>query len=429
MVVKITKREKRLRALLLAVLSTGLIYALPSNNFNLEGFGSNGVVIVKPGSSIQFAINNANEGDTILVEAGNYYESIVVNKTVNIVGEDANATVIDGNGTANYIFHVTSNNVTIENFTLKGTNPDPTSYSHAIGVYNSVNVTFKRLIITDVVIGFDVRSSNFTRIFGSQIKACKSWALRVREASCNNTVVDNLFENNPTAIYFADDKSKFSVVYHNNFINNANDFVSFAVNYFDDGYPSGGNYWSNSIKTDVKHGLYQNETGSDGIIDESYLSDRYPLVNPIMSFEVPAGEEQFEVEISTNSSLNSYTFSPERKSLNLQLVGVEGTVGSCRVSIPKRLLSCDSLFQWNITLSNSEQLTYLALEDKERTYLYFTYNQLNNMEIEICGVNAVPEFPNVSILLVLLGAIFTLYALFSKRFLCRDMLKRLMRSN
>jgi parallel beta-helix repeat protein len=61
--------------------------------------------------------------------------------------------------------------------------------------------------------------------------------------------------------------------------------ISPSVNVWDDGYPSGGNYWSGFSGTDEYAGPYQNVTGSDGIYDDPYIidvhnRDRYPLVNP-----------------------------------------------------------------------------------------------------------------------------------------------------
>jgi hypothetical protein len=401
---------------LVLMLAMLCLYIVFPTNFAFATLDQNRVITVNPGESIQSAINNANEGDTILVKAGTYYESIVINKTVNVVGESPGGTVIDGKGSAQYIFHVIASNVFIGNFTLKNTNPDPNTYSYAVGVVNVVNVTAKNLIITDVVIGIDLKSSNFTKILGNQIKGCKSWALRLHEKSCNNTVVGNTFENNPTAIYFADSSSRFSKVYHNNFINNVNDVVSWAVNYFDDGYPSGGNYWSGYTVQDLRHGPYQNETGSDGILDEPYANapDKYPFANPLTFIEIPIAGEHFQVVVSTNSTLNSYEFNPQTKSLRLSLSGADGTIGTTRVTIPKRLLSCDQPNQWSIMLSN-EQLNYLALEDKGNTYLYFTYNQSNNTEIVVIGTNAIPEFADIFMLLVLLGVIASIIIRLTKR--------------
>jgi len=55
-------------------------------------------------------------------------------------------------------------------------------------------------------------------------------------------------------------------------------------NNWDNGYPSGGNYWSDYNGTDLYGGPYQNITSSDGIGDTPYIinaknQDKYPLIN------------------------------------------------------------------------------------------------------------------------------------------------------
>ena len=64
--------------------------------------------------------------------------------------------------------------------------------------------------------------------------------------------------------------------------------MSGYANFWDDGYPSGGNYWSDHVTVDDYSGVYQNELGSDGIVDEPYIvdaenRDNYPLVGPFPS--------------------------------------------------------------------------------------------------------------------------------------------------
>ncbi|MDH5449556.1 MAG: hypothetical protein OEX77_01465 [Candidatus Bathyarchaeota archaeon] len=59
-----------------------------------------------------------------------------------------------------------------------------------------------------------------------------------------------------------------------------------SVNIWDNGYPSGGNYWTHYTGIDLSSGPYQNETDGDGIGDTSYLiddnnQDKYPLMTPI----------------------------------------------------------------------------------------------------------------------------------------------------
>jgi hypothetical protein len=53
---------------------------------------------------------------------------------------------------------------------------------------------------------------------------------------------------------------------------------------WDDGYPSGGNYWSDYTGVDLYSGVNQDEPGSDRIGDTPYVfdyhQDNYPLMEP-----------------------------------------------------------------------------------------------------------------------------------------------------
>jgi len=109
----------------------------------------------------------------------------------------------------------------------------------------------------------------------------------IRLASSHNcTVVENSVANNKgTCIYLV--LSNNNIIRHNNFVNNTKAYVEEKAhnNVWDDGYPSGGNYWSDYTGVDVKSGHCQNEAGKDGIGDTPYIInennvDRYPLIKP-----------------------------------------------------------------------------------------------------------------------------------------------------
>ncbi len=69
-------------------------------------------------ATIQEAINNAVDGDTIFVNAGTYYEHVVVNKTLSLVGEDVRTTIIDGNGTG-HVINIVGDQVNVTGFTVQ----------------------------------------------------------------------------------------------------------------------------------------------------------------------------------------------------------------------------------------------------------------------------------------------------------------------
>ena len=82
-------------------------------------------------ATIQDAID-ANETlnrDTIKVDSGVYYESIKVNKSLTLVGENADTTILDGNGTGlqigsgalpygHAVIALSADNISILNFTV-----------------------------------------------------------------------------------------------------------------------------------------------------------------------------------------------------------------------------------------------------------------------------------------------------------------------
>lgn len=82
------------------------------------------------------------------------------------------------------------------------------------------------------------------------------------------------------------------LVHHNDFIQNREPINPYVCTraFWDDGYPSGGNYYSDYTGLDEFSGPDQNISGSDGIGDlpyvhDSYLlyEDRYPLMSPAIS--------------------------------------------------------------------------------------------------------------------------------------------------
>ncbi len=75
-------------------------------------------------------------------------------------------------------------------------------------------------------------------------------------------------------------------VFHNNIIDNGEQaYDNTASNFWDDGYPSGGNYWSDYTGIDQMNGPNQDIPGSDFIGDTPYVidsdsQDRYPFTQP-----------------------------------------------------------------------------------------------------------------------------------------------------
>jgi parallel beta-helix repeat protein len=189
--------------------------------------------------------------------------------------------IISGNNIASLFYGLrlsgsSSNNIIGNNITA--------NRQIGIEVLSSMNnIIIGNNITANRQIGIEVLSSMNNIIIGNNITANNGYGIELAGSS-NNKIRGNNITNNHDGIGLY--SSSNNEIYHNNFVNNPSQVSSGgSPNTWDDGYPSGGNYWSNYNGTDFYHGPHQNLTGSDGIGDTPYIIDannvdRYPLMNP-----------------------------------------------------------------------------------------------------------------------------------------------------
>jgi nitrous oxidase accessory protein NosD len=368
---------------------------------------SSSVIFVEPGQSIAQAVNNAQDGDRLIIKSGSFNESMVlINKSLSIVGESSENTIVDGGRTAQVIFQVVANDVLIQNLTLQNTDLAPFIFTaaSAVTIFNATGVIIRNVSVQNASAGVVLRSSNLSQISCCSISGTVSYGIYFRERSCNNVVVDSTVKNNSVGIGFADMASQWNRLYHNNFQNNTQEDVRSlgGVNYLDDGYPSGGNYWDDCESVDLKNGRYQDQNGSDGILDQGFSSDNYPLANPLTSVNIEVAGQEFVVEVSSNFEIISWDLNVSEKSLRFFVTGPQGTVSEARVNIPKGMLSSESLDAWNVSYFNGDvqTLQYLDVEDVSTAYLHFTFVSTEPGEIRIVGTKVLPEFGPLTMMLV-----------------------------
>ena len=124
---------------------------------------------------------------------------------------------------------------------------------------------------------------NTISLWGNPPLEDPSTGIDLRKKSNYNIITDNSIANCSKGInlYYC----YYNQIYHNNFINNtiqARDYNE--TNVWDNGYPSGGNYWSDYSGEDKYSGPCQDQHGSDGICDIPYpipeaARDKYPYMN------------------------------------------------------------------------------------------------------------------------------------------------------
>jgi len=167
---------------------------------------------------------------------------------------------------------------------------DVTGNRDGIYVVNSQNNSISGNNVTNREWGIYLDYSSNNCISRNRITNNK-WGIYLFHSSNNSICRNNVTANTEWGIYLED--SSDNVIYHNNFVNNAIQVHSYnSINAWDDGYPSGGNYWSDYPGVDEKSGPDQDQPGSDGIgdtpyiIDVYYNRDRYPLMNPWLMHDV-----------------------------------------------------------------------------------------------------------------------------------------------
>jgi len=94
--------------------------------------------------TIQEGIDYARDGNIIYVYIGVYYENVVLDKSIELIGENKDSTLIDGSGLDTVL--VTAEDVKISGFTIQNTNKDYPDECRGIVIYSNNIIIFENII-------------------------------------------------------------------------------------------------------------------------------------------------------------------------------------------------------------------------------------------------------------------------------------------
>jgi parallel beta-helix repeat protein len=252
------------------------------------------------------------------------------------------------------------------------------------------------------VAGIWVTSSNNNTVSGNLVRNSKDIGILLYNSTKNHIVANLISNSGSCSLYLS--LSNENNIFHNNLINNPQQvYIENSTNMWDDGYPSGGNYWSDYRGVDLYSGPYENETGNDGLGDMPYVIDannidKYPLTAPFKVFEAGVWNgKAYNVDVISNSTVSGFKFDVDNKSVSFNVAGDNGTVGFCRVAIPKSLLWVDD--GWIIFVDNQPITDYTEFEDENFTYLYFIYTH-STKTVRIKGTHVIPEYTSTITLIM-----------------------------
>ncbi len=193
---------------------------------------------------IQNLIDNASDGDTIYIPSGIYYENIVINKSISLIGEDKNTTIIDGFGnghTVYYVVYISADNVTVSGFTIQDSGNSLTLGILIRSNYNTITKNFINAIsrygirlieshfniITNNIIlkndiGISLTISGSNSITSNIISNSLEYAIYFNYACSNNIIsYNNISNNDILGVNLI--KSNINTIKKNNFHNNQRD--------------------------------------------------------------------------------------------------------------------------------------------------------------------------------------------------------------
>jgi len=334
--------------------------------------------------TIQDAINHANPGDVIYVYNGTFFENIIVNKSVTLIGQGIDSTILDGNGSGSVIT-ITASNVMVKGFTIKNSGLNVDDGGILISTPSSNNVITGNKIIGNnygIWLYMSTRNTISDNLILSNRKGIALYA------SSENILVNNVISENVAAgiemcfshineisgniishnNYGMSILRSINNIYHNNFIENDVD-VQVVDSFISWSYNEEGNYWSRYSGQD---------SNQDGIGDYPYnitekTRDPYPLMGMFSSFKTFSKGKEYYINVISNSSISNCTVRVGETGsiiLCLEVVVEKFASGFIRLALPVKLMD-DPL----ITLVDDIEVEpkIINVSDTEYRYLYITY--------------------------------------------------------
>ena len=172
-------------------------------------------------SSIQDAIDNASDGDTVFVYNGTYYEELEITKNnISLIGENRDNTVINGDRGGGGIYLYFANWIIISGFTIKncvwGLELEQSEYvtiennnitdHNSRGLYVEDGSKYLKILNNSITnngnigINFDWRGTGYSTISGNVISGNTDAGLWL-SLSSYNTIEGNDFRNNGEIIF------------------------------------------------------------------------------------------------------------------------------------------------------------------------------------------------------------------------------------
>jgi len=211
----------------------------------------------RPFRRIQDGIDNASEGASIYVWEGVYYENVVVNRTLGLIGNGSANTTIDGGG-AGDVVRIVADWCNMSGFGIRNSG---SSYWNDAGIeLQADNTTITNNTISNNVNGILLDSSSNTSITNNTIDSNSNVGIFLSTSS-NTTITGNTIANNHEGVCLY--SSSNNTVHLNNIVANTN--YGIYVNSENDSILAEENWWGH--ESGPYHPEENQHGGGDNVSD------------------------------------------------------------------------------------------------------------------------------------------------------------------
>jgi len=392
--------------------------------------------------TIQDAINNASvlAGDIIFVREGTYYENIVVNKSLSLIGENRDSTIIDGGRKGSVISIKGAHNVKIEGFTIKNSSTGTTDcgiyiyYSsgniirynrivdnygglrldrsdnniildnsisfnsyHGINIYISNNNTISfNTISFNRYHGIYLTSSYYNKISNNAIfsnKQVPTWYDGIFILDSNNNVISsNNISDNDNGISLS--RAMNNIISGNTFHLNknyalyltfsSNNNIMYHNNFYDQVQITGTtNTWDNGFEGNYWPSYIGQDLDEDGIGDASYTIgdnnvDSYPLMGSFSDAMLVLNGKTYYMYLISNSTVSNLKLEIGIETGN-RIIRYDITGKSHTIGFSRIMIPARLMEHPLIIVAGNTEITptWLSISNSTHLYLYFTYTESN----------------------------------------------------
>jgi len=265
-----------------------------------------GTSIIVPGDyqTIQEAISAAALGDTVYVKSGNYYENLILDKPLSLVGENVETTTIHGNETAD-IVTINAANVLVTDFTIENAKQDG---RNGVGLYDAVDCIVSGNNFENNWMGIIISGGSNINITGNRMEGNE---YGVAGDGCSGCIIaENVVKNNWDGIGI-DESSDVNVVGNSVSNNQDGGFVSdFPVGNYS---IVGNSFWSNTygiwINGEISKNVSGNSISNNNITSNSYgILLHNDLSEKITKNDIANNTEGIHFDVSSNNSVYHNNF-------------------------------------------------------------------------------------------------------------------------